>query len=354
MKKLTLYLARSFAADALLLFGVVSALLWMINCLRSFDVVSVKGQGLLTLAWQGLLTMPPLALAFMYICIGIGMARALQALQGNHELHIIHSAHGLGALLRAAALVGVTGVAVVLLMANFVEPWTARQASLLQAEMAADLVSSTLKPGRFTQVTPGVLLLIGGRTLDGEITDFFADDRRDSETRRTYVAKRATISRDSEGYVLELRDGSIQYMQSGRFSEISFGRYNLAVERLTQDTGDTDGLWAHDSVTLLTDSLSTGVWSRDLIDRLVARMSEGLRVVGICLLVLGISGFPSGRRIGISVPMEAVVLGIGIAERGISSYSPFGPATGSGLMIATGLAILWVRLRLRRPRGAIA
>lgn len=354
MNRLTLYLARSFATDALLLFGVVGALLWMINCLRSFDVVSVKGQGLLTLAWQGLLTMPPLLLAFMFICVGIGMARALQALQSNHELHIIHTAHGVGALFRATVLVGAIGVVAVLLMSNVIEPWTARQANRLQAEMAADLVSSTLKPGRFTQVTPGVLLLIGGRTLDGEITDFFADDRRNPVSRRTYIAERATVSRDKEGYVLELRDGSIQYMDDGRFSEISFGRYNLSVERLTQATSDTDGLWAHDSFSLVASALQSGDWSPELIDRLTTRMSEGLRVIGMCLLVLAISGFPSGRRIGAAVPMEAVVLGVGVIERGVSSYSPLGPSTGALLMIICGAVLLLVRIWPRRPKRVLA
>ncbi|MEO5805117.1 LptF/LptG family permease [Devosia sp.] len=353
MKRLTVYLARLFATDALLLFAVVSVLLWMINCLRSFDVVSVKGQGLLTLAWQGLLTMPPLALAFMYICVGIGLARALQALQANHELHIIHTAHGLGALLRATALVCALSVLAVLVMSNFVEPYASKQVRALQASVAADLVSTTLKPGRFTQVTPGVLLLIGGRSGVGEINEFFADDRRDEKTRRTYIAKSATISRDVDGYVLELRQGSIQYIEDGRFSEVSFGRYDLGVEQLTQPAGQTDDMWNRDSVTLITEAMATGVWSSELIKKLTERLAEGLRVVGICMLVLGFSGFPSGRRIGIAIPMEAVVLALGIVERGVTAYSPLGPATGAMLMIIVGAVVLVFKMR-PRALGSVA
>src|ERR1041384_1794153 len=50
MKRLTRYLARMFVTDALILFGVVCFLLWLVNCLRSFDVVSVKGQSIWVLA----------------------------------------------------------------------------------------------------------------------------------------------------------------------------------------------------------------------------------------------------------------------------------------------------------------
>ena len=76
-----------------------------------------------------------------------------------------------------------------------------RRLNLLSASVAADLVSSTLKPGRFTQVTPGVVLLIGGRSGDGEIQEFFADDRRDPLMRRTYIAESARVSTDGENYV---------------------------------------------------------------------------------------------------------------------------------------------------------
>lgn len=354
MKRLTVYLARLFAIDGLILFGVVSFLLWMVNCLRAFDVVSVKGQGVFTLAWQALLALPPLALALLYICIGIGLARALQTLQANYELHIIHTVRGLGALFRATAMVCAVGVLAVLVLSNFIEPYAQKQASELSARVAADLVSSTLKPGRFTQVTPGVLLLIGGRSGNGEITEFFADDRRDPTSRRTYIAKAATISRDSSGYVLELRNGSIQYQEGDRFSEISFERYNLSVERLTQAGAQSDGLWAKTSLELVQGALASGDWPPQVISRLSDRMGEALRVIGICLVVLGMSGFPSGRRTGVVVPMEAGVLALGFVERGISSYSPMGPATGAVLMIAGGCLLLLLRGRPRRLGSVVA
>ena len=80
MRRLTTYLARLFATDALILTAILCVLLWLVNCLRQFELISVKGQGFGTLAVQALYTMPPLAMAFFYICVGIGMIRALSAL----------------------------------------------------------------------------------------------------------------------------------------------------------------------------------------------------------------------------------------------------------------------------------
>lgn len=354
MKRLTRYLARLFAMDALILFTVVCFLLWLVNCLRSFDVVSVKGQGLLTLAWQAVLTMPPLILTFFFVCVGIGMARALQALKLNHELHIIHTTDGFRSLWGATATVAAVGVAIVLLFSNFIEPWSMRGLNQLTASVAADLVGSTLKPQRFTQVTPGVVLLIGGRSGQGEITEFFADDRRDPQVRRTYIAKSARVSTDGENYVLELRDGTLQYSEGGRFSEISFARYDLSVDRLSQPLAQPDPLAERDSFDLVSEALASGTWSHKVIERLSNRMVEALRVIGICMLVLAMSGFPSGRRARIALPMEVGVLLLAFAERGFSSYSPLGPGTGAFLMILTAAIMLIARTRRRRIGPVVA
>jgi len=348
MKKLTAYLARMFVTDALILFGVVCFLLWLVNCLRSFDVVTVKGQSVLVLGIQALYTMPPLAIAFFYVCVGIGLARALQALQANKELHIIHTSYGLGSLWRATGVVAGAGVVGVLLLSNFVEPLAYRRLSALTASVAADLVSSTLRPGRFTQVTPGVVLLIGGRGADGEIREFFADDRREPDMRRTYVAESARVASDGENYVLELHNGSLQYQGSdGRFSEVTFSRYDVSVEQLSQPVGQSDPMLGQDSVTLIADAMASGQWSQDLLVLLANRAAEGLRVIGMAMMMLALMGFPSGRRARIPVPMEAGVLLIAFGERGISAYSPLGTATGALAMIAVAGIALLLRIRPR-------
>ncbi|WP_056252711.1 LptF/LptG family permease [Devosia sp. Root436] len=348
MKRLTAYLARMFVTDALILFGVVCFLLWLVNCLRSFDVVSIKGQSIVVLGVQALYTMPPLAIAFFYVCIGIGLARALQALQANKELHIIHTSHGLGSLWRATAVVTGAGVVGVLLLSNFVDPYAYRRLNALSASIAADLVSSTLRPGRFTQVTPGVVLLIGGRGADGEIREFFADDRRDPEMRRTYIAESARVASDGQAYVLELRNGSLQYnSNTGRFSEITFGRYDINVDQLSQPIAQSNPLLERDSVSLVTEAMANGQWRPGVLTLLADRMAEGLRVIGMAMMVLAVLGFPSGRRARIPVPMEAGVLLIAFGERGISAYSPLGTATGALAMIAVAGIALLIRMRPR-------
>ena len=351
MRKLTAYLTRMFATDSVILFGIVCVLLWLVNCLRSFEVVSVKGQGFGTLALQAVYTMPPLALSFFYICVGIGMVRALTALQNSHELHIIHTSRGLPGLWRAT-IATISGASLAaLLLSHVAEPWDNRQLNVLSSAIAADLVSSTLKPNRFTQATPGVVMLIGGREDGGEITEFFADDRRDPETRRTYIAETARVMALGDEYILELRNGSMQYLGAdGRYSEVRFARYDINVDTLSQPAAWFDPLMEKSSFDMVGEALASGELPSAVVNQLLNRSVEALRVIGICLFVLAIAGFPSGRRARIRIPLEAVVMLVAFTERGIGSYSPLGTGTGAILLIAISAAILAVRLWPRRPR----
>src|SRR3954454_6331956 len=77
MSRLSRYLLRLFTSEAMALFAVAAFLLFLIQCLRLFDVVADKGQSLLTLIGQALLGMPSLGIVFLYVCLGIGLGRAL-------------------------------------------------------------------------------------------------------------------------------------------------------------------------------------------------------------------------------------------------------------------------------------
>ena len=354
MTRLSTYLAKVFAADAIALFAVAVFLLFLIQILRTFSVVSVKGQGLLTLIGQALLTMPSLGVVFLYVCVGIGLARGLRALQASQELHIIHSSRRVPALLTAIAVYTGVSAFIVLLLANFVEPATNRQFNDWSANIAADLVGRTLTPNRFAEIVPGVTMVIGDRSAEGELTDFFADDNRNREMRRTYVAKSATVAADEQGYVLQLRDGAIQYMSDdSRFSEVAFVRYDVALERLTGPVESREVLSETNSLDLVARALATGTWDGETIRHLAKRLGESLRVIAICLFVAALAAFPHGRRTRREVPLELVVLGAAFIERGVSSSlippGPLDPVPGAFLLAAISLVVLIVRLRVFAP-----
>lgn len=353
MSRLGGYLMGRFFGEAIALALIVVPLLYLVQCFRILDVVSVKGQDLITLFSQGALSIPLIGKIFFYVCAATGMARVLAAMQLNGELHAIHAGGRLKALFGAVA--GFTGIVtvLVLLLAHFGSPMSLRELDDWSAEIAADLVGRALKPRRFVEVVPGVTVVIAAREGEGHISGFFADDRRDPRQRTTYSAVSAIIARDDKGYVLQMDDGAIQYMtEDMRFSEIRFSRYDLAVDLLTTapESGNIE-TWA-----LVVNSYRENSWSPYAIFLLIDRTSEGLRVIGICLLIFAIAGFPHARR-GMSISLELVVLAVAFAERGYTAYAPdflgvFRPAAGALAMTVAGALLLSYRLWFARYANA--
>ena len=345
MSRLGTYLTRLFVVEAVALTSIVVFLLYLVQALRMFDLVSAKGQDLLTLAGQAALVMPAVAVIFLYVCIGIGLARALRALELSRQLVVIHTIPRLKAMFGAIAIYTAVFTVLVLALAHVFGPLADQRRYEWSASIAVDLVSRALLPHRFAEIVPGVTVVIGGRQGIGQITGFFADDRRDSERRQTFTADEALIMRTDEGYILQLTNGEIRYIdKSGGFSEISFNRYDLS---LTLFGEGTEG-GARTSVSFINEAMATGDWS-EATPVLVARTADGIRVIGICALIAALAMFPGTGRRRFSIPLELVALGLAFAERGVSAVlepvSILAPLGGSlGLIIAAALIFL-VRLR---------
>jgi lipopolysaccharide export system permease protein len=354
MQRLTTYLVRLFSAETLALFGVALSLLYLVQCFRLIDAASVRGQGVGALLAQALLTMAPLSEAFFFVCCGVGLARGLRTLQQSRELHILHVTRQVPQLFQAIGLYALLMLGIALLFSHLLVPVSTRQSDLLRANVAADLVSRTLVPNRFAELGSGVTITVGGRRANGEITAFFADDKRSPNTRRTYIAASALITADELGFVLRLTDGTIQYRtMPDQFSEISFARYDIPLERLTgeRDPGEVRG--DNSSIALVARAIESGEWPQSTTNSLIGRSMRAARVAALCLLVAAMCAFPSGRRRDPVVPIEIPVLGIAFLERAVSNYLPTTDfieiSSGSAMIFIAGVALLAVRLELFRP-----
>lgn len=354
MNRLKRYLVGQFANEAVTLFAVAISIIFLVECLRIVDAGSVRGQGLLVLGTQVFLSLPSASMAFVHVCIGIGLARALRIMQSTRELHILHVSGKLGALAKAVAIYAASGAVVLLLIAHVIDPAASRENSAIRSRVAADLLGRSLVPNRFAEVTKGVTVTVGGRKAGGEITSFFADDRR-QETRKTYIAESAVISLDDQGYVLQLTNGTVQYRTpEGKFSEIAYDHYDLAFERLTGEADTGDNSANAPSLEIVAAALEDG-WTNARLRKLSERTVEGLRALSICLFVFALAGFPSGRRREPRLPIEITVLGASFFERVLNTYAPgegwLKPLTG--IVVLTGISLVILAFQLKpfaRPR----
>jgi lipopolysaccharide export system permease protein len=350
MSRLTRYLVRLFTVETVFIFLIAMILIWLMQLLRSFDLVAVKGQDMLTLAGQSLLVLPQIGKAILFVAMGIGMARGLNRLQTSQELHSIHANGRMASLLKAAAIFAAGGALVMLVISNWIEPAANRQLSDWNESIAADLVSRAVVPDRFAEVAPDVVIHIGGRGENGRIDAFFADDRRDPEVRRTYFADTAQLIEDDRGYVLRLIDGRMQYApRDGRFAEIAFGRYDIMLDTLTESGEAAEPEARLNSLEIIMAAVVSGQWSVQALERLLDRLVEGLRVIGLCLVVTAIAAFPHARRRGRHVPLEIVVIVVAVAERLIWLYVPgrdvLAQAGTALVLVLAGVALLVFQLK---------
>ena len=354
MDRLSRYLQGQFFAQALTIFAAGGALIWLMQLLRLFDLVSAKGQNFLTLMGQSALTTPTFARSILYVCFAIGLVRGLRALQTSRELHTIHAAQRTGALWRAIVSFTLIGAAAVTLVANWIEPNARRSSADWSAEIAADIVGRALVPGRFTEIENGLVFSISDRRRDGTLVDFFFDDTT-NETRRTYFAETASVFQDETGYQLILNNGAIQYESAGRrgLSQIRFAQYHISLASLLDATAATRGPDQIDSFTLL-----AGEPRPSVVKLVNERFADTLRALAICALAAALCAYPDGGRGRRRMPVELVVLLIAFAEQAISAFSGGGAKNfiAPTILLAGALVLLALRSRrafiLPRPGGA--
>lgn len=361
MSRLTRYLVVQYSRDTLAFFLVASILVWLIQMLRLFDLITAKGQGLITLAGQAFLTTPPLAREILYICMAVGLARAYKDLQNSRELHTIHITQRVRAIWSALFIYIILGSIAATVLAHWGEPAARRANAEWTAQIAAELVGQNLVPGRFTEVADGVVLHIGGREADGTIVDFFADDARGVDIRRTYFADRAIIISGPDGYQISLRDGRLQILPNDdKYSEVEFARYELALDTLTEDR-DIKDLWIEQPSWVLLDELQVNPEPHQNVAKFLhQRFAEVPRVIAICLLVAAMLSFPHARRGREYLPIELVVLVIAFTERSASNYlagiDVAGAYFGPTVMVIAALILLVRRFYsfLQKPRERVA
>lgn len=349
MTRLSGYLLRQYFAASLAFLVVAGFLIYAIQTLRLFDLVTAKGQDILTLFGQSALITPSLAMQIFYICMAVGLARALKGLQTSKELHTIHSSGRIGALWNATFMFIGSGMIVVLAIAHWIEPAANRHYDNWSAEVTADLVGRSLNPNRFSEVVPGLILVIGGRDRDGTVLDFFADDRRNPDSQRTYIAKRAEIISGPDGYNLELTDGAIQFQRTeGQFTEINFAKYELGLDRLVENDADNGSIGQQSSLQIILEAGGIGGLSRDQSKAISQRFAEGARLGALCLFAFCLTAFPTGKRRSGRFPLEIGVVVLALIDRAIGGYlmpgSAFGNYLGASLLVVGSIVVLGLQL----------
>ena len=249
------YVFRTTRSAFLASLGVLTAVIWVTQALREFDLLTTKGQSIVTFLVVAretrtepicretflvvtLLSVPSLIAVIAPMALFIAVLYALNKLNSDSEL-IVMSAAGLSParLLRPLALLMVLATILVGAMSLYAMPWSFRELRDLIMKIRADFITHVVREGTFTTLDEGFIFHYRDRGPDGALRSILMEDRRDPAHITSYVAEEGrTLEADDNNYLVLTR-GSVQRHQGDAkdVAIVLFDRYALDLAQFGSD-----------------------------------------------------------------------------------------------------------------------
>ena len=211
MGSISRYIFRTtFGAFTVVLVSL-TAVIWVTQALRDFDLMTSQGQNILVFVGITGLIIPLLILVIAPIALLIAVAHVLNKLSTDSEIIVMNSA-GMSPwfLFRAFMTVALVVSLLVTAISAYFAPKGLRMLRDWLTEVRANVVSTIVQPGRFTSIEHSVMIHIRERRNNGELVGIFLDDRRNPNERITVLAETGELLDNDNGTYLVLQKGIVQ------------------------------------------------------------------------------------------------------------------------------------------------
>jgi lipopolysaccharide export system permease protein len=237
MGALQRYILRSAATAFVASLMAVTAVVWLSQTLRKFDLITSSGQSFGTFLLVTLLGVPSFALIVAPLALFGAVVFVLNRLNNDSELAAI-SAAGFKPrqlLLPFLILSLVVSLAVGALSLSAI-PETLRVARDLLTKIRTDVVVNVLREGQFTELDTGLIIHIRRRDAGAALIGILINDSRNPSEDIVYTAERGQILKSTEGTFLVLENGALQRKtkRDMEASVIVFDRYAFDLSPLTE------------------------------------------------------------------------------------------------------------------------
>jgi lipopolysaccharide export system permease protein len=366
MSSIDRYIFRTtFGAFALIAVSL-TLLIWITQALREIDLMTNQGQAILVFIGMTGLLIPVLVLIIAPIALMIAVTYTLNRLNADSEMIVLSAAgmspwrlfvpFGLVALL-VSLMVGVIGF--------YVGPKGLRELRAWAAQLRADLISTAIKPGRFTTIERGLTFHIRERRTNGQLVGLLIDDLRNPKERITILAERGEVLENDRGTYLVLSTGSVQRREEAKRDPaiVLFDRYAFDLSNF-QGGGDNRMitareryLWelANPDPSDLFFRLQPGAYRAEFHDRVVAPFYP----LAFAVLAYAFLGIPATTR-----QSRTFALGLTIVSVGALRFAGFGSTIFAAqnpkavvLLYASlvaafvvGFLVLWRGVTIEPPR----
>jgi lipopolysaccharide export system permease protein len=228
MSSISRYIFRTtFGAFAVVLISL-TAVIWVTQALRDFDLMTSQGQTILVFVGITGLIIPLLVLVIAPIALLIAVAHTLNKMSTDSEI-IVMNAAGMSPwiLFRAFMTVALVVSLMVGAISAYLAPKGLRMLRDWLTEVRANVVSTIVQPGRFTSIENGVTIHIRERRNNGQLMGIFLDDRRNPAERVTVLAEVGELIDNDKGTFLVLQKGIVQRHETNQRDPamVVFDRY---------------------------------------------------------------------------------------------------------------------------------
>ncbi|HLW90051.1 MAG TPA: LPS export ABC transporter permease LptF [Roseiarcus sp.] len=229
MTRIERYIFGTAAIAFLACLFSLTAVVWITQALRQFDLLTSKGQTTIVFLTMTGLTIPSLVAIIAPVALFAAVLYCLNKFNSDSEL-VVMSAAGVSPviLLRPFIVLFALVFALVGWMTIDVMPWSFDAIQILTARIHADFISNYARPGAFSELEAGFIFHFREKGPDGSLRGVFMQDRRDPAHITSYIAERGRTIESGGSNYLVLDEGSYQRPSEGGDSAIvTFKDYTI-------------------------------------------------------------------------------------------------------------------------------
>lgn len=231
------YIFRRVFASFLITLAALSATVWLSQALRQFDLITARGQSIITFLTLTGLLVPTMVMLVAPVALLIAVLYVLNTMNGDSELAIINgSGAPQGIIVRPVLWTGVIVTCVVAAISLYIAPKTQQMTRDLLVRINSEIVTSVLREGTFVKLADGLTIHVKDRGRDGSLDGIFVADEREAEQTVTYLARRGAVLDNPIGSFLIMENGTIQRQnkRDGSISLVEFQSYAFDLSQLTK------------------------------------------------------------------------------------------------------------------------
>jgi lipopolysaccharide export system permease protein len=228
MGSISRYIFRTTFGAFLVVLISLTAVIWVTQALRDFDIMTSQGQTVLVFIGITGLIIPLLVLVIAPIALLIAVAHMLNKLCTDSEI-IVMNAAGISPakLFRAFLNVAIVVSLLVTVVSAYFAPQGLRMLRDWLTEVRTNVVANILQPGRFTTLGDGVTIRLRERRPNGNLFGILLDDRRNPKQRVTLLAEQGELVDSNGASFLVLQNGVVQRQEANERDPtmVRFDRY---------------------------------------------------------------------------------------------------------------------------------